>query len=799
MKPSLARPPRFRLAEREGPRVILTSDQGWRAELFVLEPEIVRVLITSADGLAAPRTWSIAPGAEDAPAGGRDRRSTDGFSCPDFTIEATDEVLTLATDALRLRVRLAGLFLDWEMRAGGAWTAIARDRPTQAYDFGWQGPGTRHYLAREAGERYLGLGEVAGPLDHAGRRYRLSPTDALGYDAALSDPLYKHIAFYITEQAATGLAFGLFYDTTAAAELDFGCERSNYHGLFRSFRADGADLDYYLIAGPTVLDATRRFTWLTGRPMLPPRWALGYSGSAMAYTDAPDAQARLAGFAAACRAHDILCDSLHLSSGYGSIGARRYVFHWNRDKFPDPPGFARDFHAAGLRLIANIKPCLLADHPRFEEARGAGLLVSDADGEPAWAQFWDGLGAWLDFTNPATEAWWRGRVEEDLLGVGIDSTWNDNNEFEIASPEARAALFGAPAPARLHRPLQTLLMLRASRTAQARAAPDRRPLVVSRSGGAGLQRYAQTWSGDNATSWETLRWNLRMGLGLALSGVSNAGHDIGGFAGPKPDPELFVRWVEAGVFMPRFVIHSWNDDGTTNEPWMHPEATALVRELIGFRYRLIPTLYDLAWRHHASFEPIVRPLFAAFPADRGLDPEADALMLGLSLLSAPVVHPGATSVRLRTPGGVEWADFWSGERVPAGAEIELPAPLGRPPLIVREGSAIGLNIARQSFDARADERAFALFAGPGGAFETTLFEDDGESPTGDAHGFWRLGVEASRERIAVDAAREGPRPPAGALWLLVRPGETRPIVGADGRALEFAAFEGWRRASLAPR
>ena len=133
--------------------------------------------------------------------------------------------------------------------------------------------------------------------------------------------------------------------------------------------------------------------------------------------------------------------------------------------------------------------------------------------------------------------------------------------------------FGQALSARQSKPLQSLLMMRASHDAQKEHAPDNRPFLVSRSGAVGMHRYAQTWSGDNSTSWETLKYNLKMGLGLALSGVSNTGHDIGGFSGPAPDPELFVRWVQFGVFMPRFCIHSWNDDGSANEPWMHPQTT----------------------------------------------------------------------------------------------------------------------------------------------------------------------------------------------------------------------------------
>jgi len=797
MKPTLANPPRFRLAAQDGPRLTLTSDAGFAVEVFVLEADIIRVLHQPPGGLAGPRTWAIAAGEDDAPPMGRDRRDVSGFSHPPYALEVSDDRILIATERLRVSIKLKGLFFTWEMADAGGWKTIARDRRTQAYNFGWWDEDIRHYLVRDAAERYFGLGEKTGVLDRAGRRFRMSNVDAMGYDAESSDPLYKHIPFYITHHARTGLAFGLFYDTYADCAFDFGAERSNYHGLFRSFTAESGDLDYYVIAGPKVADVTRRFTWLTGRPAMMPRWALGYSGSTMSYTDAPDAQVRMGEFVEQCRRHDILCDSFHLSSGYTSIGARRYVFHWNLEKFPDPAAFAVSYHAAGIRLCANIKPCLLDDHPLFEEARAKGILISDPGGEPAWCQFWDGVGAYLDFTNPATQDWWRDHVTRDLLDLGIDASWNDNNEFEVTSPKALAAMFGAPAPAVETKPLQTMLMLRTSREAQRAHAPDRRPFLVSRAGGAGLQRYVQTWSGDNATSWESLRFNIRMGLGLALSGVSNSGHDIGGFAGPRPDPELFARWVEAGVFMPRFSIHSWNDDGTANEPWMHAEVTPIVRDLIRLRYQLLPYLYDLIWRHHAAFEPIVRPTFHDFPDDPGCLLDSDDLMLGPSLLAASVVTPGATTRQVRTPAGADWRDFWSGERHRGGERIVLPAPLGRPPLLVREGSAIAMNIAEQSFYRRGDTRAFAIFAPADGAFEATCHEDDGETAA-EGHGSWQLNVRASAEALTVDCCAEGPRPPVGPIALLLRPNEVRPVQVPSGRVTADRLDGAWRRIDLAP-
>ena len=178
-----------------------------------------------------------------------------------------------------------------------------------------------------------------------------------------------------------------------------------------------------------------------------------------------------------------------------------------------------------------------------------------------------------------------------LLEMGIDSTWNDNNEYEVWDGEARCYGFGREIAIKHIRPVMPLLMMRASLEAQQRFAPQKRPYLISRSGCAGMQRYVQTWSGDNRTNWDTLRYNIRMGLGMSLSGLFNVGHDVGGFSGDKPEPELFVRWVQNGVMHPRFTIHSWNDDQTVNEAWMYPAITPAIRSAIELRYRLLPYLY----------------------------------------------------------------------------------------------------------------------------------------------------------------------------------------------------------------
>jgi alpha-glucosidase len=688
---TLDRPPLFHLAAKDGAHLTLASDTGAVGHIFVLEDDLVRLLVLPNGVLEQPRSWTLAPGADDGPLEGRDRFDLSSFYCPAFTLdEAEPGRITVATPRIRLTITLENLACNWFVKLGERWVEAMHDRPTQAYDFGWWGGTVRHYLARTPGEQYFGLGERSGGMDRAGRRLRLSNLDAMGYDAQTSDPLYKHIPFYITRKPDSGLAFGLFYDTLADCSFDFGCEHSNYHGPYRYFAADHGDLDLYFIAGPSVPQVVRRFTWLTGRPAETPDWALGYSGSTMAYTDAPDAAVQMARFLEDLKTHDIPCSSFHLSSGYTSIGNKRYVFHWNRDKFPDPAGFVASYEAAGVKLIANIKPALLHDHPAFETAKAAGLFLKDADGQPTLEQFWDAPGAYLDFTNPKTFDWWKAQVATQLLALGVAATWNDNNEYEVTNPAAQAHGFGRPYPAQAMKPLQTLLMLRASRDAQRAYAPDQPPFLISRSGAAGMQRYAQTWSGDNYTSWAALKWNIPMGLGLALSGVSNIGHDIGGFAGPRPDPELFARWVGFGVFMPRFSIHSWNDDGTVNEPWMHPEVLDDVRKLMALRTKLTPYLSKLLARYRSDYEPVIRPTFYDFPDDPACWEPTDDFMLGDAVLVAPVVDPGATARTVRLPSGADWRCGWSGKVFGGGETVERPAPYAEAPFFVRGGFEIGL-------------------------------------------------------------------------------------------------------------
>jgi alpha-glucosidase len=268
----------------------------------------------------------------------------------------------------------------------------------------------------------------------------------------------------------------------------------------------------------------------------------------------------------------------------------------------------------------------------------------------------------------------------NVLAYGIQVPWNDNNEFRMHD-DAVLAGFGAPLRASLARPLQTLLMAMASRDACLRARPGQRPYVLTRSACVGVQRHCQSWSGDNMTSFHTLLHNLPMGTGMALSGLGNTGHDVGGFYGPLPGRELWLRWIASQVFMPRFTIHSFNTDGTVTSPWCHEDAIGDVRHMLRFRRRLRPTLYAALWRSSRDGTPPIRPLVFEFAADERCRTESSLYMLGDSILVVSAVREGAAAVDVTLPATSRWCEWHSGAWLDGGARLELPAPLGPLPLL----------------------------------------------------------------------------------------------------------------------
>ena len=587
-------------------------------------------------------------------------------------------------------------------------TVLFSDRAPLAYNIQNEfGSGVYHYVSRSGGERIYGCGDKGGSLDKSGRAFRIETTDCMGYDASSTDPLYKHIPFYICENEVG--AYGIFYDTSCTSYLDFGREINNYYEPYKFFKSDDSALVYYVFFG-TKLEIIQQFSALCGQQLLPPKWSFDYCASTMAYTDAENSSEEFRGFLDKIHETGLTCSGFYLSSGYTSIGKNRYVFNWNTDKFPSPRGFVSDFAGEGIHIIPNIKPAFLVDHPMYGDLAARGLFVKNPDGTPFVTQFWDGGGSYLDFTNPDAFDFWKTQVAEKLLDLGIDATWNDNNEFDIKDTDAVCA---NGEKACTLRPVLTYLMVLASYEAQCEKYPNLRPFLSTRSGSSAVRRLAQTWSGDNRSEFSDLKYCHNIGLTMSMSSLMFYGHDLGGFTGDMPSRELLLRWLQHGIFEPRFTIHSWNRDSSATMPWSYSDILPSVKALFDERKSLLPYLYSTAYKCVCDNVPMNAPPFLYY-GDGELMRDTDSMMVGRDILVPFVFEPGQATANVYLPKGEIW--YQNGKKFGGGQYVEVPlAPTDTVPYFVRGGTVLPTG------------EKFTVYPVEKGEFVSEFFDDDGIS------------------------------------------------------------------------
>ena len=601
---------------------------------------MLRVALLRDDTPLLP-TWSVWPLPEDCPLEGRDKLSTEGLEtiCPE--LEEDEKELRFSLDSVAFTVEKRNFRISARTREG----LLYADRSGLAYNIaGELGDGSVHYTARFPGQEIFGLGDKCGPVNKSGQHFTLSATDSMGFRAENSDPLYKQIPFYICRNAAG--SYGLFYDSLSNGSLDFGREHNNYYEPFNSIHLEEENLIFYLILG-TPKEILQRFTVLTGGAAPVPDWAFRYCGSTMEYTDAPNSDELLRSFTEKCKEEGIHAGGFYMSSGYTQIGEQRCVFHWSSQKIPSPEGLASFFHSREMELIPNVKPAFLTTHPLYGHIAGQGWFLRCADGSPACFPFWGGMASYLDFTNPGAYAFWKDCVKRQLVERGYRHIWNDNNEYDVPDAEVIAHGFGQSLQARRIRPLFSYLMSRASREACLEVmGRDFVPFNVSRCAMAGTQRVASTWTGDNLTDFRDLRYNHFQAMTVALPSFAFFGADIGGFAGPQPERELFLRWLQYGVFTPRFVLHSWKPSCESTMPWLYPDCMDAVRRIFSLRERLLPYLRQEYERKRGEHLPLIYPVFLEDP---DYDPESDCFFCGDRILACPVFDPGCRSVSVTLP------------------------------------------------------------------------------------------------------------------------------------------------------
>ncbi len=675
-----------------------------------LTDRIIRVRLAPDGVFAVHRSWAVA-------------RADDAFPEASFEIEESDQALVLRTASLTVRV---------ERNRGSLSFADAQGRPFCADEMGMQwsqatsGPGRVACTKRiEVGEHFFGFGERTGQLDKLGRQLINWATDPPHSHGPGTDPLYLAIPVFLALRP--GLAYGLFFNNTWRSRFDIGATQLGTWLM----EAEGGELDYYVIYGPTPEQVSEGLGVLLGTMPLPPRWALGYHQSRWSY----ETESAMRELASEFRTRDIPCDAIHLDIDYMN-GYR--VFTWNPQGFPNPQPLLADLDHDGFHVVTIIDPGVKIDpdYRVYQAGMERDVFIRRADGTVFHGYVWPDDAVFADYTRSEVREWW-GDMQKTLVDVGVSGIWNDMNEpvvFELPFSQGVGqvgtidldAIQGPEGERTTHAEVHNLYgsgMARASYEGLRRDLGGKRPFVLTRSGFAGVQRWSACWMGDNSSWWEHLELAMPQLMNMGLSGVPFVGTDIGGFFG-NASGELFARWMQFGVLAPFCRGHSLT--GTErHEPWSFgPRVEAICREFLRLRYRLLPYLYTLFWQTMQRGTPVLRPLLYHFPDDPTTYQLHDQVLLGPSLMAAPIYHPGREHRHVYLPTDT-WYDWWTDELISGPTHLLAYAPLERMPLYVRAGAIIPSGPDLRYADERPlDPLTLDLYPGNG---MFTLYEDDGHS------------------------------------------------------------------------
>jgi alpha-glucosidase len=705
---------------------------GGRVEVATLAADLARVRYLPKGGAPAA-SWAV--------------ERTD-WPKVDTRVERRDGAMTLATAAMSIEIATNPFRIGFRWPDGAS---FAEDDPALGMGIALA-PGANDVPDQSApagslrcakrlapGERVYGAGERTTPLDRRGEQIAFYNVDPPQPHDERTSLLYASIPFWMGVR--DGRAYGIFLDSAWRSQLDAGASQSDV----MIFGVAGGDLTYHVFAGPTPAAVLARYADLTGHAPLPPRWALGYGQSRWSYY--PEAQAR--SVADEFRKRRLPCDSLWLDIDYMD-GYR--VFTWSERRFPDPASLTRDLAADGFKLVTIIDPGVKADptDPTYQDGLAKDYFVRREDGSLFIGVVWPGESVFPDFSRADTRRWWGARHRE-LLEAGVAAIWDDMNEPSLTDRLVPGAgtPHGATMPGdALHwpdgphsKPLRHeafhnaygMQMARATFEGLARLRPNARPFVLSRSGYAGVQRYAALWTGDNRSEWAHLRLAARMCLGLGMSGLPFVGFDSGGFW-LDATGELLVRFTQLGAVFPFFRNHAAL--GTkAQEPWeygVHVEA--LIRQALELRYQMLPYIYTAFAQSTRDGSPITRPLVYAWPEDTTLAEIEDEFLLGEALLIAPVLGEDQFRRPVSFPKGT-WIDWYTGERFTGAARVDVDAPLDTLPIYARAGTIVPQGPVMQYVGELAEEPV-TLRCYLGARATGALYEDDGVTPEYQ-RGAWR--------------------------------------------------------------
>ena len=674
-------------------QVDITTDNAF-AQITVYSPNIIRVRMDK-QKLASDFSYAV-------------------ISQPQKTkvnISQNAQEIDLATDSLKAVIKKSPFSVTFYTIDG---RVINEDET--GLTTSWVNESVTTYKKMQDGERFIGLGEKTGSLDRHGSGYTDWNTDAFGYGNN-TDPIYSTIPFYIGIHH--NINYGVFLDNTYQTDFNFGASNNR----FSSFGARGGEMNYYFIYHTRLADIITSYTSLTGRMKMPPLWSLGYQQNRYSYYP----ETEVYRIAQTLREKKIPADGITLDIHYMD---HYKVFTWDKDRFPDPKKMTDKLNSMGFKLTVIVDPGVKDEAGYGVHERGVkdNMFIKYPDSTNYTGEVWPGWCNFPDFTSAKARAWW-GTEMKKYGEDGVSGIWNDMNEISTWGQKMPDnVLFDFEGRKASHLQAHNVYGLNMARASYegAKAAFNKRPFVLTRSGYAGLQRYTAIWTGDNVSADSHMLLGVRLLNSLGLSGVPFTGMDIGGFSGNASVP-LYERWIQIGAFNPYFRSHTAVNT-RSSEPWTYgEEALEIARNYINLRYKLMPYLYSTFYEATQNGQPVMRSLSIDYTFDKNIynTQFQNQYLFGNAFMVAPF-ESGVGFGKVYFPVG-KWYDLYSDELQQGNQPKIIELTAHKLPVYVKESSIVPMQSLVQTTAEKPTDTLFIHVYKGSVNNRFVYYEDDGES------------------------------------------------------------------------
>ena len=616
----------------------------------------------------------------------------------------------------------------------------------------------------DKGEAIYGLGTIQnGKMNRRGEHKRMEQSNLEDFQSVI--------------QSIKG--WGIYWDNYAPTQFD-----DDANGMSLTSEA-GDYIDYYFMYGKSADGVIALMRHLSGDVPMFPLWTYGFWQSKERYKTAAETESIVDKY----RELQVPLDGIIQDWQYWGSNYLWNAMDFLSEDFVNGPQMIKNVHQKHAHFMISIWASFGPQTQQFRELNEKGLLLPiETWPQSGLSHIWpprmdypSGVKVYDAFSPVARDIYWK--YLKKLYDYGTDAWWMDSTDPDFFNP--RESDYQHPVTGGTWRSLRNAFPLETVRgiynaqrmealTSHPSPLTSKRVFIMTRSSFAGQQHYGSNmWSGDVNSSWDMLRKQLPAGLSFSLTGNPNFNTDIGGFfcgsyntkgSGSAPQnpqfQELYVRWMQYGLFCPVFRSHGAD---APREIWQfgkkgEPVYDAIEKQ-IRLRYRLIPYLYSTAWQVTSNNQSYMRPLFSDFAADKKVWDMTDEFMFGKSILAAPIVDPQYTEEKIiRTdamtgwnkqevnsekgivnsewaesktatkylPKGADWYDFWTGKLYKGGQNVVLTTSFDQAPMFVRAGSILPLGPEMQYVGEKAwDNLEIRIYPGADGEF--TLYEDEGDN------------------------------------------------------------------------